>query len=441
MNLEPIDIACAKLVKQISTVYNLDQPEVELLKTDRSKFGVADYPKCHVHDILILTINGTLFYAKGEDVYLRINSRHSLNYENFYEFAWSLFQYDECSIPHRTFCFLDEPDIPPVDFERVFVQQHAAAIRDITDTTPPSSIQHPKLRELFYFYLSRKERLVTIEGEIYDDVYNRHGRDVIHEVLASALGQLLNIPVPRNYFAYKTSRFKLAFPKQRTDLTPDYHRYVLSQAVQLKHPCPSLVEALNKQFSDLTILRDLSLYREQSNPLNLAFFQQRKPAQLHDLGNLIIERCLHHRDLIKSDFFDQVLGGTKDRKPFDYLSPQGLAGPIFTVDFGEILFPELVFLPDEQHYLEQKQTRAFMLQHYFDQVRSLPKDDLYRTVIKDLVRTIKNLDLRVLSQFIHAIPEQFLLDHFDPEQYCYQPATLIDFLAQQFQLIAEQKDF
>ncbi len=161
MELKNDDDFCSKLVTQIETVFDLDNPEIKLLKTDVSKYGVTNYPKCHVHEILILSIDGKLFYAKGEDVYLRISSRYALNYKNFLEFALSLFQFDDCSIPERSFCFLDEPDIAAVNFKRTLVQEQISAIKSITDETQPGTILDPKVRELFVFYLSRKERLVT----------------------------------------------------------------------------------------------------------------------------------------------------------------------------------------------------------------------------------------------------------------------------------------
>jgi len=148
------------LISQVETVIDLDRPEIQLIKTNRSKYGVTNYPKCHVHDVLILTINGRLFYAKGEDVYLRVSSRYSLNYKNFLEFSLSLFQFDDCTLPERKFCFLDEPDITEVNFERSLVQQKISAIESITDETSPGNIADARIRELFIFYLSRKERLV-----------------------------------------------------------------------------------------------------------------------------------------------------------------------------------------------------------------------------------------------------------------------------------------
>jgi hypothetical protein len=211
MCVERDDDIYSGLVTQVETIVDLDQPGVELLKTDLSKFGVTNYPKCHVHDILILQIEGGLYYAKGEDVYLRVSSRYSLSYKNFLEFSLSLFQFDECSIPERRFCFLDEPEVAEVNFKRSMVQRQLSTIENITDDTRPSTIQDSELRELFIFYLSRKEKLVEKDGSVFDDVFNHHGRDVINEVLASVFGQLLGVPVPCNYFGFKRSQFNPAF--------------------------------------------------------------------------------------------------------------------------------------------------------------------------------------------------------------------------------------
>ena len=438
MYIENSDDIYSGLINQVETIIDLNRPDIELLKTDRSKYGVTNYPKCHIHDILILSIDGSLFYAKGEDVYLRISSRYSLSYNSFLEFSLSLFQFDECSVPERKFCFLDEPEVAEVNFERGVVQQQLSAIECITDDTQPGNIQDPKLRELFVFYLSRKEKLVEKDGSVFDDVFNHHGRDVIHEVLASVFGQLLGVPVPRNYFGYKDSRFNVAFSDEKQHAGPDHHRYVLSRAVQDTHPSPFLVDVLNKKFRELNITWGLSLFREESNPLNLRFFQNREPSDSQDFGNLIIAQCSNYADLILSDFLDQLFGGSKDRKPYDYLLPQGLQGPIFTVDFGEMLFPELMFDPFESHYLAQKELRASALRDYFRQIGELAPDNLYRKTIANLVLRVRKIDLHVISRLVFAIPETFLLDHFENGQYCYQPATIIDFVENQFTIIMEQ---
>lgn len=428
-----------RLLSQVKTVVDLDRPGVELLKVDRSKYGVTNYSKCHVHDVLILKIDGKLFYAKGEDVYLRVSSRYSLNYKNFLEFSLSLFQFDDCSVPERKFCFLDEPEIAEVNFERSLVQNQLSTIESIDDETLPGEIDDPKIRELFIFYLSRKERLVSIDGNVYDDVFNHHGRDVIHEVLASVLGQLLRIPVPRNLFGYKISQFKLANSDATASVNPEYHRYVLSEAIHDVHPTPFLMDVLNKLFKQRDIAWGLSLYREEANPLNLAFFSSEMSADSNSLGALIVDQCVNYADLIRSDFLDQLLGGSKDRKPYDYLLPEGLSGPIYTVDFGEILFPELMFVCSEPHFLIQKERRAASLREYFKKIATLSPQNPYRCTIMELVARVRAIDLGFIDRLIDTIPEKFLLDHFASGRYCYQTATLADFLKQQFTIVAEQR--
>lgn len=440
MYIENIDDVYSGLVSQVELIFDLDRSGVELLKTDRSKYGVTNYPKCHVHDVFILNIDGSLFYAKGEDVYLKVSSRYSLNYKNFLEFSLSLFQFDEGSVPARKFCFLDEPDVADVNFERDVVRQQLSLIKSITDDTQPGSIPDPKIRELFIFYLSRRERLVAKDGAEYDDVFNHHGRDIINEVLASVLGQLLGIPVPRNYFGYKRSQFKRAFCNETHYAGPRNRRYVVSKGVGEQHPSPFLVDVLNKKFRELNIVWGLSLYREESNPLNLQFFQHQDTADPQDFGNLVIAQCTHYADLILSDFLDHLLDGAKDRKPYDYLLPSGLKGPIITLDFGEILFPELMFDPIEPHYLEQKAARASVFKEYFRQIGELAPDNLYRKTIADLVLKVRDMDLSIIRRLVEAIPEAFLLDHRENDQYCYQPATVIDFLVNQFTIIMEQND-
>ena len=428
------------LVSQVETIIDLDRPGIELVKTVRSKYGVTNYPKCHVHDVFILNIDGGVFYAKGEDVYLKVSGRYSLNYNNFLEFALSIFRLDEGSVPERKFCFLDEPDIADVNFKKGLVRRHLPAIKSITDDTQPGSILDPKIRELFIFYLFKKESLVEKDGALYDDVFNRHGRDIVNEVLASVLGQLLGISVPCNYFGHKHSQFRRAFRNETHYAGPQHRRYVLSKAVHETHPSPFLVDVLNKKFSKLNIAWGLSLYREESNPLNLQFFQNRENADPQDLGNLIITHCTHHTDLILSDFLDRLLDGAKDRKTYDYLLPSGINGPIITVDFGEILFPELTFATGEPHYLAQKEARAAAFKDYFRQIGELAPDNLYRETITGLVLKVRKIDLQIIRRLVDAIPETFLQDHLERDRYCYQTATIIDFLVNQFTIIMEQND-
>jgi hypothetical protein len=214
----------------------------------------------------------------------------------------------------------------------------------------------------------------------------------------------------------------------------------LSKAVQDEHPTPFLVDVLNREFKELNLTWGLSLYREEANPLNLRFFQDRKTVESQSFGDLIIAQCTNHTDLIHSDFLDRLLVGTKDRKPYDFLLPLGLQGPIFTVDFGEILFPELMFDPDEPHYQAQKMLKASALEEYFRQIRELAPENLYRNTINDFVRKVRQIDLHTVSRLVEAIPESFLLDHFQSGQYCYQKATVIDFLENQFTIVMEQND-
>lgn len=426
------------LISQVERVFDLDRPEIELIKTDHSKYGVSNNHKCHVHDILILKIDDELFYAKGEDVYLRVSSSYSLGYRNFLEFSLSLFQLDDSVFQKRTFSFLDEPEIAPVSFERALVRRKLALIESITDDTDPGQITDPDVREMFVFYLSRKERLVSKDGAVYDDVFTHHGRDVIHEVLASVLGQLLQIPVPRNFFGLKASRYESTFDGKERHENPGYHRYVLSRAVHDQNPCPYLMDVLNKQFRERNIIWGLSLFREESNPLNLQFFQEDAPLDSDDLGGLIMANCAQYTDLIRSDFLDQLLGGAKDRKAFDYLLPSGLQGPIYTVDFGEILFPELMFDPGEPHYLAQKKARASNLVDYFGQVGELDEDNPYRKTIAGLTRRCREIDVGFINRLINAIPEKFFLDHSSSGQDCYQKATMVDFLENHLRIAANQ---
>ena len=64
MYIEKYDDMYSGLISQVETIVNLDRPGIELLKTDRSKYGVTNYPKCHIHDILILKLTAACFTLK-----------------------------------------------------------------------------------------------------------------------------------------------------------------------------------------------------------------------------------------------------------------------------------------------------------------------------------------------------------------------------------------
>lgn len=98
-----------------------------------------------------------------------------------------------------------------------------------------------------------------------------------------------------------------------------------------------------------------------------------------------------------------------------------------------------MFVCSEPHYLIRKEERAATLRDYFEKVAILPRKNIYRSTIAELAGRIRTIDLGFIDRLIEAIPEKFLLDHFSSGRYCYQTATLADFLKQQFTLVAQQR--
>ena len=88
----------------------------------------------------------------------------------------------------------------------------------------------------------------------------------------------------------------------------------------------------------------------------------------------------------------------------------------------------------------QKEARAAAFKEYFRQIGELAPDNLYRKTIAGLVSKVRKLDLQIIRRLVDAIPQTFLQDHLERERYCYQTATIIDFLMNQFTIIMEQND-
>ena len=424
-------IAKHHAIDHIKKAIDLNSPQVEIQKKNASTYFGTQSRHSHVHELLLLKIGDRRFLAKGEDVLLRTNHPNVLDYSDFYSFTLSMFELGEYTTPIRTFYFPEEPEIKDVTFSESEILTRLHSIRRIKDHTSPSSIQDTLLRRLFILYLSRKERLLEIDGQLYENVFNHHGRDILNEVIASILAKLLNIKIPNNYFGIKSTVYRHPPGKDLLGRRRGQSRYVLSELLTKELNCPSLDVTLSHLFHRRHKRSDFS-YRfpnhlTNANPLGIRHFTNKCFPEHQEKKNLILSCFPHFPDLIYSDFFDKLLGGWKDRKLQEYLLPQGQSGPIYTVDYGEILFPEIEFERDDPHYLIKRNSHIESFIEYLDTVAGLPQGNLYKKLIAHPLFMFMTLPQDLFRRLIDNVPPLYFQSHWDETRYSYNPKTLIDF--------------
>lgn len=429
------------MLRQLSSVVDLDEEGVELLEVYPSKYGRPLARPYHIHELLRVRLpesGAPEYVAKAEDVLLKLDYRRPIDYRSFAAFTRSLFEEGEGVTPRRAFAFSEDPEIPAVEYSysRLFSSfsggDHPGGqmIAGIQDDTPPSEIADPELRSLFILYLARKEKsLLRLEDGDYEFVYQRHGRDIINEVLASVLGQLLSVPVPENRFGLKDLNYSADERRRRIRL-----RYVLSR-LSAPMPVVSLQEALatlrkSKQKRAKAGDREADEYRDpgyrwhEANPCSIAGFESNDADPEREC---VLECFACSADLIRSDVLDRLLGTAQDRKLEEFLLPFGNDGPIHTVDYGEGLFPELEFAPEDRHYCERRERFLDELKQYVRRLHRMAPDCIYRNVADETLERFAEIPPDFFSRAALAIPRRFLWYHWDEHRPCYRPDTLADF--------------
>ncbi|MEN8130937.1 MAG: hypothetical protein ABFS45_12240 [Pseudomonadota bacterium] len=418
-------------IEQVKYICNLDSPGVDIIKTIGSTFFAGLSRHSHVHELLWLKINDQHFLAKGEDVYLSISHPHVLDYTDFHSFSISLFELGDYSTPERTFRFPEEPEIKDIKFSENEVLGKIGTIRGIKDQSSISSIEDPLIRKLFVFYLSRKEKLIDINGKLHENVFNHRGRDILNEIIASSLAKFLQIKVPNNFFGIKSISYGLPLAGGASKIYQAGSRYVLSELLTKDLNCPSLDVVLGDVEQSGCVRSEFSFrspnYLTNANPLGIRHFSRQSTPEHRKKKKLILDHLPHYPDLVYSDFFDRLLGGWKDRKLQEYLLPKGLYGPIYTVDYGEILFPELEFEKDDPHYRHQRDQHITAFLNYLDGVASLSGGNIYKTLIAQPVFLFTMLPRDLFKNLVSNIPSLYFSSHWDDTRYAYNPETLIDF--------------
>jgi hypothetical protein len=428
-------------LEQAGIVYDLDAPDVETLKTIESTFFGSMSRHSHVHELSWLKIGEQYYLAKSEDVFLNINRPNVLNYSDFQAFCSSIFEVGEYFTPERIFRFPEEPETNTVSFSANNVMGKIALIRSLSDHTPISSIEDNLIRQLFILYLSKKERLVELDGKIYDNVFNHRGRDILNEVIASIFAKFLQVKIPNNFFGIKSNCYRMQSTPRGINDHQARSRYVLSKLLTKDMNCQSLDMALNDTKLHASNGSGFSLRfpsaLTNANPLGIRHFSENSTPEHLARKKLIQSQFVQYSDLIYSDFFDRLLGGWQDRKLQEYLLPQGQFGPIYTVDYGEILFPELEFERDDPHYLIKREQHITSFISFLEEVAGMASGNIYKATIAQPVFLFTALPHNLFRRLISKIPAFFFQSHWDDCRYAYNPDTLVDFFEHLKQAVRE----
>lgn len=425
-------------LEQLGCCFVLDIPEVKTFDVIRHRN--SEQPEgVFVHDLWLFEYQGERYLGKSEQVLESCRSLYAKDLRSFYHFALSLFYYGEETIPQNTFSFVDDPELPAVTFHISRVFERIETIKEIDDRIPISSISDPYVRKLFALYLMFKDNLFEYQGELYMEVFSRHGRDVVNEVLASALGRLAGILVPENCFGrYHPTDLKIKTAKggKQTDLV---ERYVVSRMMCSDFPCPSLYDSLRQRLATDEKLEEelrplIDGQWHNGNPFSIE--KEDSGPRQRDLQGLIQEMCPHWSDLLLSDFWDHFLCGYRDRKLGEFFLPDGAAGPIVTVDYGEILSPELGLPVDEPHYQQKKKQMLQSFARYLAKIAQLPAGHPYKYYVQRPIARVLLLRSEFFVEMVEAIPELFLTYEWGQKRFCYERESLLDYFLSLVRLLS-----
>ena len=349
----------------------------------------------HVHELVRAHRGARRWLAKSADVWRPLGSTGTGDYRSFHAFAESLFEEGDGTVPIRRIRHPDEPEIPDREFRSSLVHRNMEALASISDETPPREIEDADLRALFVLYRGRKERLILAQDREHENVFTHHGRDVILEVFSSLFGRALGVAVPQNRFGLRT--FEFAQPGKQGRVR---HRmpYALSAMIAPER-CLNLLGFLrDSAHADLAHAMGWELH--SANPLSLQFFLGEVSGAREEAGRFLLEGLERAADLIRSDLLDVLLDAREDRSIEEFLLPRGGTGPVYTVDFGESLFPELALSPGEPHFLQASRAHCGRVVAHFRRAQALPEGNVYRRETG-----------RMLARFLR-LPDEFYLEFF-----------------------------
>lgn len=430
-------------LNSVGRVFDLDEIEPEILRTRPSGFARITPGIRHVHPLVCLKIGKCFYYGKNENVYIRLGPDHPLDFSTPVRFAESIFREDDGFVPQREFQLPAEPE--PIDFtvRRSELPSLLQALDRIGDESRPEDIVDPQARRLFRLYRFRKENLRDMGGMVYENVFNHSGRDVVLEVLASVLGRLLDVRVPRNYAGWQWDEFVYPFASE-----PELRRrkirsrWVLSRVVSGNSEYRTLADELGLLFREREGEADLRHWLafswKAANPLSLGCYEREGNASQPSAIREALERHFHRfPDIIRSDCFDQIVGGWRDRNLFEFILPAGREGPVYTVDYGEILFPEIALSPGEPGYLKKREAHSVEIIDYVERVARLDRYSPYRAVAVRTLGLFLMLSPGIFGKLLGRIPELFFRHGVDDRRYSCRPETIEDFFVTRQQLLTE----
>ncbi len=420
-------------ITQVAQVLELDNLEIEPVKAFPSQYGQAS--DGHIHDLELVRLAGRHTWLKSEEVFCP--SRYGLDYRNFYLFCDSLFTSGEGRTPVRRMQICEEPEPQEQDFHESLLEGQEDLLKAVTDQQDPQTLPAGDLRVLLRLYQSRKARLVQKQGEELEEVYGHHGRGVLNEVIASSLGRLLGVPVPYNRLARRWEMVTMPYQNgglcQRLPL-----RMVASEDLSPRggrNLSQVLLDQLKLQHnSELAGAFDYNWHR--ANPLRVEALG--KEGLAGDKARFALACLGRPQDLARSDFLDRLLGGFEDRKLEEYLLPQGPQGPIYTLDFGEALFPELGLNPDNAAFQEQKSLHLQGVSVYLAAVAQLEPGHWYRQALAPAARQLGQLSQVFFNRWFAALPPDFCRLGWDDPRPNYRAESLIDLFCALRDLILAQ---
>ncbi len=388
-----------------------------------------------VHDLYLLRYKGDLFIAKEESVYENIN-HCSYDFRSFFHFVHSVFNVGDYSTPYWTYYGTDE-DGQKQEIQFVYWQllekQHV--LKQLSDDIEDKEIDDPVILNLFQIYLQKKRSLIQVDGEIYTDIYNQHGRDVVNEVLASAVGQMLDIKVPINFFGMQNVEFQQPFSRlEQGDVIQGVRRFSLTKSICNDFPCLSFFQDLymeiykDKALEELRL--DLTKVWHRGNPFHFFLDGENKDAKISQfrqtLQPWIRSHYPNYLDFIDSDILDRFLGAYDDRKIQEFLLYQGSDGNIFTVDYGEILFPQLGLDSQDIRFITKQHEFVQKFLAYCEEVLN-SEDLMYRKHLLLFLEKLNHLPEDFFEGLISRMPKFFFQYHWDNHKLSYRPDTIVSF--------------
>ncbi|MDT8448444.1 MAG: hypothetical protein RRB13_16250 [bacterium] len=393
---------------QLGEVVDLDAADFELVQVIPADVtgGASGNPR--VHSLLVFRRQEQLYFAKPEVAMRSLRDPGAHDYRSFAKFALSLFDCgDGDTTPIWEHNSPEEPEAPPLIITQAQVLKNQALLEAME--SPNGAASEPWLNVLYKYYQAKKSALINLGGETFEPFFSHQGRDLVGEVLVSAVGRILGVPVPLNHLAVR--REEEQWGQGPGCWCQWQSRYLLSEALGNRRDVPNLADLLKEAYlqrlHQSEYVEDLKTAWHEANPLGLPFFL----GQFHEMGRQRAELCLgllkRPEDLIASDLLDRMLGGVADRKLQEYLLPQGAEGPVYTLDFGESFFDELALEPTDPHYIRRRNQWFKRLGGDFEALSHLDGGGRIKQVWSQMLAKLVSLPGGYFVRLVHQVPPLF----------------------------------